>query len=306
MNVHARLAAASLMLMTVATACSQQPDKAAEPAPSTPAAVPASDIHAFRIGQVEAVALRDGTIVLTNAEEQSPWSAVADVATVLTGNGVADNRIHLSVQPLLVKDGERVVLIDTGAGGEMGTENKLSASLASAGVQPGQVTDILISHSHGDHIGGLVANGALVYPNAAVRMTAAEWSAMQGDNELQPVVDLIRSKVQTFEPGASISPAITALPLAGHTAGHTGYEIANAGARLIYVGDALHSSLISVQRPELVNRWDLNSSAAIATRQSLLERGASQNLLFYGVHFPFPGLGRIERRDDGFVWAPAT
>lgn len=192
MNVHARLAAASLMLMTVATACSQQPDKAAEPAPSTPAAVPASDIHAFRIGQVEAVALRDGTIVLTNAEEQSPWSAVADVATVLTGNGVADNRIHLSVQPLLVKDGERVVLIDTGAGGEMGTENKLSASLASAGVQPGQVTDILISHSHGDHIGGLVANGALVYPNAAVRMTAAEWSAMQGDNELQPVVDLMR------------------------------------------------------------------------------------------------------------------
>jgi glyoxylase-like metal-dependent hydrolase (beta-lactamase superfamily II) len=306
MNVHARLAAASLMLMTVATACSQQPDKAAGPAPAAPAAAPASDTHAFRIGQVEAVALRDGTIVLTNAEEQSPWSAVADVATVLTGNGVADNRIHLSVQPLLVKDGERVVLIDTGAGGEMGTENKLSASLASAGVQPGQVTDILISHSHGDHIGGLVANGALVYPNAAVRMTGAEWSAMQGDNELQPIVDLIRPNVQTFEPGATISPAITALPLAGHTAGHTGYEIANGGARLIYVGDALHSSLISVQRPELVNRWDLNSSAAIATRQSLLERGASQNLLFYGVHFPFPGLGRIERRDDGFVWSPAA
>jgi glyoxylase-like metal-dependent hydrolase (beta-lactamase superfamily II) len=306
MNVHARLAAASLMLMTVATACSQQPDKAAGPAPAAPAAAPASDTHAFRIGQVEAVALRDGTIVLINAEEQSPWSAVADVATVLTGNGVADNRIHLSVQPLLVKDGERVVLIDTGAGGEMGTENKLSASLASAGVQPGQVTDILISHSHGDHIGGLVANGALVYPNAAVRMTGAEWSAMQGDNELQPIVDLIRPNVQTFEPGATISPAITALPLAGHTAGHTGYEIANGGARLIYVGDALHSSLISVQRPELVNRWDLNSSAAIATRQSLLERGASQNLLFYGVHFPFPGLGRIERRDDGFVWSPAA
>ncbi|GAA0610068.1 MBL fold metallo-hydrolase [Brevundimonas kwangchunensis] len=304
MNVHARLAAASLMLMTLAAACSPQTEKTAETAPAAPAAAPISDTHAFRIGQVEAVALRDGTIVLTNAEEQSPWSAVSDVATVLTANGVTDNRIHLSVQPLLVKDGERVVLIDTGAGGQMGTENKLPASLAAAGVQPAQVTDILISHAHGDHVGGLVANGALVYPNATVRMTAAEWAAMQGENELQPIVRLIRPKVETFEPGASISPAITALPLPGHTAGHTGYEIANGGARLIYVGDALHSSLISVQRPELVNRWDLDSATAIATRQALLERGASQNLLFYGVHFPFPGLGRIQRRDDGFVWAP--
>lgn len=304
MNVHARLAAASLMLMTFAAACSQQPEKAPEPAPTAPVAAPASDTHAFRIGQVEAVALRDGTIVLTNSPEQSPWGATADVAAVLTANGVTDNRIHLSVQPLLVKDGERVVLIDTGAGGQMGTENKLPTSLAAAGVQPGQVTDILISHAHGDHVGGLVANGALVYPNATVRMTAAEWSAMQRQNELQPVADLIGPKVQTFEPGATITPAITALPLAGHTAGHSGYEIANGGARLMYIGDALHSSLISVQRPELVNKWDLNSDAAIATRQELLERGASQNLLFYGVHFPFPGLGRIQRRNDGFVWAP--
>ena len=305
MTVHARLAAASLMLMSFVAACSPPAEQGAEPA-STPAAAPASDTHAFSIGQIQAVALRDGTIVVANTEDQSPWGAVAEVASLLTANGVTDNRIHLPVQPLLVKDGDRVVLIDTGAGGQMGTENKLRASLATAGVRPAEVTDILLSHAHGDHVGGLVVDGALAYPNATVRMTSAEWSAMQGENDLLPIVRLIQPRVETFEPGANISAAITALPLAGHTAGHTGYEIANGGARLIYVGDALHSSLISVQRPEMANRWDLNGAAAISTRQSLLERGASQNLLFYGVHFPFPGLGRIQRRDDGFVWAPES
>jgi hypothetical protein len=75
--------------------------------------------------------------------------------------------------------------------------------------------------------------------------------------------------------------------------------------RLLYIGDAMHSSLVSVQRPELVNGWDSDSAAAISTRRGLLERGASGTVRIYGVHFPFPGVGRFERRGEGFVWAPA-
>ncbi|RYG10345.1 MAG: MBL fold metallo-hydrolase [Caulobacteraceae bacterium] len=307
MTFNARLAAASLLLMTLgASACSQEPAAQADPPAraAAPATAPASDVHAFRIGQLEAVALKDGDIIVTNAVDQSPWSDTAEVASLLTATGQTDNRVHLSVQPLLVRDGERVVLIDTGAGGQMGTANKLLSSLAAAGVSPEQVTDILISHAHGDHVGGLVADGALIYPNATIRMTEGVWSSFRAQNELVNIARIITPKVETFAPGASITPSIAALPLAGHTLGHSGYEIAQGGARLIYVGDALHSSVLSVQRPEMQNKWDEDSRAAIITRQSLLERGAAQNLLFYGVHFPFPGLGRIQRRDDGFVWAP--
>jgi glyoxylase-like metal-dependent hydrolase (beta-lactamase superfamily II) len=150
----------------------------------------------------------------------------------------------------------------------------------------------------------LAANGALAFPNAVVRMSVAEWTAVQADADLASLVALITPRVQTFEPGAKVTPSITAVALQGHTPGHTGYEIVSGQDRLLYVGDALHSSLLSVERPEYVNQWDFDSDAAIATRLAVLGRGATQSLRIYGVHFPFPGLGQFQRRADGFVWAP--
>jgi glyoxylase-like metal-dependent hydrolase (beta-lactamase superfamily II) len=116
----------------------------------------------------------------------------------------------------------------------------------------------------------------------------------------------VTPKVQPFAPGAQVTPSIKAVPLAGHTPGHSGYEIVSGAERLLYIGDAMHSSIISVQRPDWINGWDTDSAAGVATRQGLLERGAAGSLRIYGGHFPFPGLGRFTRRNDGFVWTPET
>lgn len=307
MTPSLKITAAGLVLAVVMAGCSPPAEKKAEaPAPSPgPAVVAEANTHAFRIGQLEAVALKDGTLNLPAGNtEASPWANTAEVSALLKASGVTDDTVHLSIQPLLVKDGDRVVLIDTGAGGQMGTEGKLPASLREAGVTPAQVTDILISHAHGDHIGGLVANGALVFPNATIRLSIPEWTALQSEADMADLVRAITPNVQAFAPGSVVVPNITAVSLDGHTPGHSGYEIAQGGGRLLYIGDALHSSILSVQRPDWKNNWDADSAAAIATRQGLLERGASQNLRIYGNHFPFPGLGRFQRRDDGFVWTP--
>jgi len=312
MTFHARLAAASLILAAMGAACSPEPEaKKREAAPTPPAALAHSDIHAFRIGQIQAVALKDGELAFPAADrEMSPWSDSAEVASLLTAAGRGDGQIRLSIQPLLVRDGDRVVLIDSGAGGQMGTEGKLLASLRAAGVEPEQVTDVLISHAHGDHVGGLAGkDGVLTFPNAVIRMSAAEWDyARAGAAEAGagPLLAAITPKVETFEPGAQVTPSIRAVALAGHTPGHSGFEIVSGEDRLLYIGDAMHSSLVSVQRPELVNAWDSDSAAAIRTRQGLLERGASGRQRIYGVHFPFPGLGEFRRRDDGFVWTPES
>lgn len=307
MTFHARLAAASLILAAMgAAACSPEPETQKAAAPTPPAAQSQSDIHAFRIGQLQAVALKDGEMTFAASDrEMSPWSDTAEVSRLLTAAGQTDGQVHLSIQPLLVRDGDRLVLIDTGAGGQMGTEGKLLASLRAAGVEPGQVTDILISHTHDDHVGGLVkADGTLVFPNAVIRMSEAEWADFRPQAVRAELVRAITPKVQTFQPGAVVAPGITAVTLAGHSPGHTGYEIVSGADRLLYIGDAMHSSVISVQGPELVNGWDSDSAAGIRTRQGLLSRGASGNLRLYAGHFPFPGLGRFQRVDDGFVWAP--
>ena len=151
--------------------------------------------------------------------------------------------------------------------------------------------------------------GLLAFPNSVVRMSEAEWAYMQaGAAEAgeAALLTAVTPKVEAFAAGAQLTPSIRAVALAGHTPGHSGYEIVSGGDRLLYVGDAIHSSVISVQRPDWVNGWDTDSAAGIATRQGLLDRGASQGGRIYAPHFPFPGLGRFQRRDDGFVWLPAA
>ena len=311
MTPSIKIAAAGLMLAAVmAAGCSPeaQPAKGASAAPA-PAATVSPDVSAVRIGTLEATALRDGTIKVPAGDAKvSPWTNVAEVSALLTSAGVTDGKIHLPIQPLLVRDGERVVLIDAGAGGQMGTEGKLIASLRAAGVEPGQVTDVLISHAHGDHVGGLVgADGRLTFPNAVIRMSAPEWAFARAGAEEAGAAALLAAitpKVEPFAPGAQVTPSIKAVPLAGHTPGHSGYEVVSGEDRLLYIGDAMHSSIISVQRPEWRNSWDSDSVKAVATRQDLLERGVTGTRRIYGVHFPFPGVGRFQRVDDGFVWIP--
>ena len=289
-----------------AAACSPPAEKAADPAATAPAAATpaATDAFAFRIGALDAYALKDGSLsVPNNGEVLAIGEAKADVDALLTANTLPTDTLGLSIQPLLVKTGDKIVLIDTGAGGQMGTDGKLLTSLTAAGVQPEQVTDILISHAHGDHVGGLVnAQGGLVFANAAIRMTVNEWDALKADPTMAALVTAITPKVQTFTAGAEVLPGITAVDIAGHTPGHTGYQITSGNEGLLYIGDTMHHSVISVQRPDWTIQFDGRADVAEASRRALLERAAAGNLRLYAVHFPFPGLGRIERRADDFVW----
>ncbi|MBJ7446629.1 MAG: MBL fold metallo-hydrolase [Brevundimonas sp.] len=298
------LTAVSALALTLA-ACSPPAEKAAEPSATAPAAAPAStDAFAFKIGALDAYALKDGSLsVPNNGEVLAIGEAKADVDALLTANGLPTDTLGLSIQPMLVRMGDKVVLFDTGAGGQMGTEGKLLTSLTAAGVQPAQVTDILISHAHGDHVGGLVnGQGQLVFTNAAIRMTANEWDALKADPTMAALVTAITPKVQTFAAGVEVLPGVTAVDIQGHTPGHTGYQITSGTEGLLYIGDTMHHSVISVQRPDWTIQFDGRADVAEASRRALLERAATENLRLYAVHFPYPGLGRIERRADDFVW----
>lgn len=306
-------------------ACSKKEDAAPAAAAPAPAPVaetapppPPANSSTFMIGQLSAAALRDGRLEFPNDNKIfGVGHTPDDVSALLSAAGQPTDKIHLDLDPLLVKGADRVMLFDTGAGSNFGpTAGQLPQSLQEAGVDAQSVTDIFISHVHGDHIGGLLnPEGALTFPNARIHISRPEWkffsglgaerAAGMGVQNFDAVVKAMKPKVDAFTPGAELVPGVVkAVEIKGHTPGHSGYQISSGGDSLLYIGDAMHSSIISVQKPDWPMGFDSDQKTGAASRVSLLADLATRGQRVYAVHFPFPGLGRIEKRGEGYVWVP--
>ncbi len=231
-----------IAVLAALAGCSKTADESAPAAAAPPAAAESptaakQDAGAFKIGALSALALRDGELELPNDNKVfGVGRTPAEVATVLSAAGQPTDKLHLDIHPLLVKTADRVLLFDTGAGNNFGPgAGKLSASLAEAGVDPQSVTDIFISHSHGDHVGGLVnAEGNLAFPNASIHLSKAEWAYMSGLDHYKAIVPVLAAKVGAFAPGAELVPGVvTAVEIKGHTPGHSGYRITSGSDSLL-------------------------------------------------------------------------
>jgi len=293
------------VLIALLGACSRQSEQAAAPAPPVITPVTATaEVKPFTIGAFQAAAVSDGYGSFPNDNKTLAINAKkADVDALLIANGLPADSLQLSVQPLLVKTTDKVLLFDTGAAALFGpTMGKLPANLAAAGIDPAGVTDIFISHAHPDHVGGLVANNALAFPNATIHIQAAEWAAFKSQADMAPLTSVIASKVVEFQPGADLVPGVKAVDIKGHTPGHSGYLITSGDQSLLYIGDTMHHSVISVQQPDWTIAFDGDAPTAQASRKEVIANSAASGQRVYAVHFPFPGLGKFQQQGDKYVW----
>ena len=294
MTLKTRLLLTATLLTALATMAA-----AAGPVEVEPATTP------FKIGKLKAISVRDAEYIAPNDGSVFGADATTDeVAKVLKEAGAPTDAIRLSVSALVVQIGHRFLLIDTGLGPK--AHGVLLQSLAKAGISAGDITDVLITHFHGDHIGGLVAaDGQCAFPKAAIRMSAAEWTFMQSQADLGPLVKAITAQVRTFEPGTSVAPGVTAVAIKGHTPGHMGYEIVSGSERLLDIGDSAHSSIISLAKPDWVMGFDSDRALAKTSRMTLLGDLSKSHERIFSPHFPYPGLGTIKSEGDHYQWEPA-
>jgi len=272
----------------------------------------------FTVGDVEVLVLSDGTL-RGNAKLLNDKPGQVDA--LLRQAYVPDPRIA-SVNAFLVMLGDRRILVDAGTGDLLGpTLAKLPESLAAAGVTPGQITDILLTHIHADHSGGLTMQGRMVFLNATVHVSRAEkafWldpanmdkareshkpMFVKAQESLEPYA--AAGRLVTFEAGQDVIPGIASRPSTGHTPGHTFYRLDSRGERLVFWGDTVHVAEAQFPCPELAIEYDIDPEAAVRARQQAMEEAAREGHLVAGAHIAFPGIGHVAKAGQGYQWIPA-
>lgn len=267
-----------------------------------------TDFHSFRHGQFDITVLSDGDIAL-GGEVFAPEGNDEQRNTILHRLGGEDGTANAQSNIPLIVTCNEVMLVDVGAGDRFQpSEGKLEHNLRAVGVAPADITSIVISHAHPDHIWGMLRDdGSLRFPNARYFVSWAEWNFWIGEaagalpDRLQPFVEgarrdlmAITDRMTLVADGEEVIPGITVLATPGHTAGHISLLL-EGDVPLIVTIDATASEIVSFEHPEWSFGFDMDPELAVRTRHTLLEKAASENAKLLGFHWTYPGVGRITK-----------
>jgi glyoxylase-like metal-dependent hydrolase (beta-lactamase superfamily II) len=294
----------------------------AEPAEAatTPAGKPTPGIYRYRIGTFELTALYDGIWYRPITDKFIRNAPFAEVETALADAFMPADKLATPFTTLVVNTGGKVVLIDTGTGGQIApSAGALRDNLAAAGINPTAVDLIVVSHFHPDHINGIKdKDNELVFPNAEITVPEAEWNFWMDDanmnaaaadlkrtflNQRRIFSDIARN-VTRFKPGAEVAPGIVALAAPGHTPGHTVVAIHSGDQSLLVLGDTAQHPAVFARHPDWQAAFDIDGGAAVATRKKLFDRAAADRMLVTGYHFPFPACGHLVKTAGGYEHVP--
>jgi glyoxylase-like metal-dependent hydrolase (beta-lactamase superfamily II) len=270
-----------------------------------------------RLGAFEMTVLSDGTA----PRHLDQILSRPDIANAEFAADHEKEPIELSINAYLIDTGTHKVLIDTGAGELFGAASgKLIANLKAAGVLPGQIDTILLTHIHADHSGGLAVKGVMQFPNANVyvsRRDVEEFVSRKDtpdeSADLQRIVRQSRAtiglyvnakKVVCLDHDGPVLPGITSRSQPGHTPGHTAYLVESEGHKMLFWGDIVHAAEVQFAHSEITVQYDIDQREAAAQRLREFQFAAKTGVVVASDHISFPGLGHVRKTDSGYQWCP--
>ena len=278
------------------------------------------EINQFKLGSFKITAIRDGSNVLekpfeTFGTNQDPET----VKKLLTDNFLPGDKFVNSYSPAIIDTGSDVILVDTGfgAGARERGMGKLQDGLKAAGYSADDVTVVALTHMHGDHIGGMMENGAPAFKNARYVAGQAEYDfwtdkaregtpAEGGHKAVLANVVPFAEKTTFIKEGDSVASGITAMLAPGHTPGHMVFHAQSDNKQMVFTGDTANHYILSLLHPEWEVRFDMNKAEAAASRKKVFDLIATDKIAFLGYHMPFPAVGFVEKQGAGYRFVPKS
>jgi glyoxylase-like metal-dependent hydrolase (beta-lactamase superfamily II) len=301
------------------------PHPALATAPAT--AKQAPGFYRYKIGDIEVTVITEGARTFPLPDNFVVNQSKEEVNKALEAAYMPRDKMTIYFAPIVVNTSGKLVLIDTGYGDKMYTQSKgaagqLANNLAAAGMNAGAIDTVVISHYHQDHVDGLLrADGGLSFPNAEILVPAAEHKFWMDDGEMSRApkgrmeqlfqnnrrifAGEVSKRLRTYEWDKEVAPGVTAISTPGHTPGHTSFVIAAGSGKVFVQSDVTNNPALFVRHPGWHAVFDQIPQQAEVTRRKVYDMLVAEKLMVQGFHFPFPGLGHIEKDGEGYRVVPA-
>ncbi|MCC0036311.1 MAG: MBL fold metallo-hydrolase [Hoeflea sp.] len=276
---------------------------------------------ALEIGDSVLTSVSDGNLVLPLSFSY-PDAPQDELIALLEKNGLPTDSLVPDCNVPILKTPDRLIMFDVGSGHNfMPSAGKLLDNMAEAGFDPADVTDVVFTHGHPDHLWGLLDDfDEIVFPNASFHLGRAEWDfwsdpatvdampeerktfAVGAQNRLAVLEDMIN----LFEPGAEVLPGVEAVDTSGHTPGHMSFMLHGGSEPVLVAGDAITHFAVSFAHPSWPSGSDQDAEKGVQTRLKLLDRLAADKAALSAYHLPKPGEGRVERDGTAYRFVAST
>jgi len=279
--------------------------------------------YAVRIGEIDVLVVSDGVLPLPTTM-LAHNAAPADRAAWLDGMFLPPDAFDWALNAVIVRSGDKTILIDAGLGSDpelhLPRAGQLIKRLEAAGIDLASVTDLVLTHLHMDHVGGLLVDGVKerLHKNLRIHVAAAElkfWEApdFTHTNMPQGFPDALRaaakrfakeygSQIRPFDEEHEVAPGVVVRRTGGHTPGHSVVRVASGGDALTFAGDAVFA--VGFDQPEWHNGFEHDPEEAARVRIRLLRELAKTGELLVATHMPFPSVGHVAVAGDAFRWVP--